>query len=126
MSELRPEDRALFDAGRTGLEPDDEARRRIERSLALQLGAGSGLAHQAAAGSAKGAGGASAILRAGVTWKWGAALLVGLGLAASTVAVVHRPTPSARTPASVAVTVPPSPSPTASRGPQAFVQRAIL
>ncbi len=44
---LKPENRALFEAGRRGLAPTDDDRARVARTLGLNLGVGGGTASAA-------------------------------------------------------------------------------
>jgi hypothetical protein len=51
-TQLKPENRALFDAGREGLAPTDDDRARVARALGLNLGVGGGIASAAVKGVA--------------------------------------------------------------------------
>jgi hypothetical protein len=88
-TELKPEDRALFDAGREGLSPTDDDRARVARALGLNLGGGMGIASaatKAIAGSAATSPAAAGISSAIVAAKWIAvvAVVVGVGTGGGT------------------------------------------
>lgn len=89
MTELSPEARALFDAGRRSLQPTEADRARVLAALSGQVG---GLDAPKSAGGA----GASAAVK-GVGWRGLTALAVGLGVAGTAVVGLrqHEPAPAA-------------------------------
>jgi hypothetical protein len=98
MKGLRPEDRALFDAGREGLGPSEGDRARIGKALGIAAGVTS---VTTAAGAAAGGGGAAAgagIASGGIlAAKWIVVAVVVVGVGAGGVAVrVRDAAPSAR------------------------------
>jgi hypothetical protein len=106
-TELKPENRALFDAGREGLAPTDDDRARVAKALGLNLGGGVGIASaatKAIAGSAATSPAAFGISSGIVAAKWVVVVAVVVGVGTGGAALYRAGTARERSqPAAVSV-----------------------